>query len=129
MGAGTIYNNLGATHRTGRHFCSKINSQHAIIAPSEPDELKLAVRHCVKNRKGPIYLRIGKSGEKNYNTSESEKWKFGKIRKLKNGKDLCILTYGPIIKISEKIIKKLKEKKIKCAQFSCHTLKPLILML
>ena len=125
MGAGTIYNNLGATHQTQEDISvARSIPNMQIIAPSEPDELKLAVRHCVKNKKGPIYLRIGKSGEENYNNSKSEKWKFGKIRKLKNGKDLCILTYGPIIKLSEKIINKLKEKKIKCAQFSCHTLKP-----
>ena len=35
--------------------------------------------------------------------------KFGKIRKLVNGQDFCVLTYGPITKIYE-IKNSLKEK-------------------
>ena len=72
----------------------------------------------------PIYLRIGKSGESNFTNNLTEKWKFGKIRKIFAGKDVCFLSYGPIIKKAFEVKEKLKINKIKPEIYSCHTLKP-----
>ena len=53
-----------------------------------------------------------------------KRWsKFGKIRKVVSGKDLCILTFGPIIRIAFEVKDKLK-KKFSIEINSCHTLKP-----
>ena len=89
MGAGTIYNNLGGTHMTQEDIsiCRSIPN-FKIISPSDPNEMREAVKQCVKNKKNPIYLRLGKSGEKNYTSESLEKWKFGKIRKKK-----MVITY------------------------------------
>ena len=125
MGAGTIYNNLGGTHMTQEDIsiCRSIPNFN-IISPSDPDEMKQAVKQCVKNKRNPIYLRLGKSGEKNYTKNSVEKWKFGKIRKVKNGKDLCILSHGILIKNSFELREVLIKKKINPSIYSCHTLKP-----
>ena len=45
---------------------------------------------CIKNSNVPIYLRIGKAGEKTLINKKSEKWKFNKIRKLRDGNKICI---------------------------------------
>ena len=92
-----------------------------IISPSDPDEMKQAVKQCVKNKRNPIYLRLGKSGEKNYTKNSVEKWKFGKIRKIVGGKKVCILTYGPTIKLAFKLREICKDN---IAIYSCHTLEP-----
>lgn len=122
MGSGTIYANLGGTHLTQEDISiARSLPNMSILAPCDPNELAECLNYCAKNKGGPIYLRIGKSGEKNY-TKNSEKWKFGKIRKVKNGNKIAILTFGPIIELAFKAVSKIKTKKISI--YSCHTLKP-----
>ncbi len=125
MGAGTIYANLGATHLTQEDISVARSIPNLnIIAPCDPFELQKSIDFCCKNSKGPTYLRIGKAGEKTFKFKESEKWKFGKLRKLVNGKDICILSFGPIIEkafdLRDKLLKDNKFVEI----YSCHTLKP-----
>lgn len=125
MGAGTIYASLGATHLTQEDISiarSVPNLQ--IISPCDPFELKQAINFCADKSKNPTYLRIGKKGEKNFNFKESEIWKFGKLRKIVKGKDICILTYGPIIEKAFEIREYLKKQDITSEIYSCHTLKP-----
>ena len=126
MGAGTIYSNLGGTHMTQEDVSiAKSIPNMSIIAPVDSLELKSAVDFCSTKSSNPVYLRIGKSGEKNFTSKSKEKWQFGKIRKIESGKEICFLTYGPIISKVYEIKKKLAEKKIFPSIYSCHTLKPL----
>ncbi len=122
MGAGTIYSELGPTHTAIEDISiarSLPNLQ--VIAPCDGLELKEAVKYCLKNKKNPIYLRIGKSGEKNFTKTTSSKWRFGKIRNIVKGKKTCILTYGPIIKLAFEL-KEICKNEISI--YSCHTLEP-----
>ena len=125
MGTGTVYSTLGGTHLTQEDISiARSIPNMNIIAPCDPNEMEDAVKYCCNNSKGPIYLRIGKAGEKNFVNKSSDRWKFGKIRKITSGKDICILTFGPIIKKAFEIRDKLKKKKITAEINSCHTLKP-----
>ena len=111
MGAGTIYSTLGGTHLTQEDISiARSLPNMKILAPCDPLELEECIKYCAKNKKGPIYLRIGKSGEKNFTSNKTEKWKFGKLRKINNGKDVCIISYGPIIKKAFDIKNFLSEK-------------------
>ena len=124
MGAGSIYSTLGATHLTQEDVSiAKSIPNMQIIAPCDPDELKDVLKYCVKNSKKPTYLRIGKAGEKTF-SMKTEKWKFGKIRKLISGKDICFLSFGPIIRLAFEVSGTLKKRGIRSSIFSCHTLKP-----
>ena len=126
MGAGTIYNNLGATHQSQEDISiARSIPNMSIIAPSDPEELKEAVKYCCMKSKSPIYLRIGKSGEKNYSKNLKEKWNFGKIRELQKGRKICFLSYGPIMKKAFNVAHLIeKNYKIVPSIYSCHTLKP-----
>ena len=125
MGAGTIYASLGATHLTQEDISvARSIPNMQILAPCDPTELKNSVNFCATKSIKPTYLRIGKTGEKIYNFKETEEWKFGKIRKLVNGSDVCILSFGPIIKKAFEVKEILKKKKISTEIYSCHTLKP-----
>ena len=122
MGAGTIYSELGPTHTAIEDISiARSLPNLKIIAPCDGLELKEAVKYCIKNSKNPIYLRIGKSGEKEFTKTAKEKWKFGKIRKIVDGKKVCILTYGPTIKLAFKLREICKDN---IAIYSCHTLEP-----
>lgn len=126
MGAGTIYSSLGNTHMTIEDVSiARSIPNMKILAPCDPNELEYAVAYSYNNKKNPIYLRIGKSGEKNFTDNKSEKWVFGKIRKIQRGQRIAILSYGPIIKYAFKVSNYLTQKlNIKPNIYSCHTLKP-----
>ena len=120
MGAGTIYSTLGATHLTQEDISitrSLPNLQ--VLAPCDPYELKKCLEFCVNTSKNPTYLRIGKTGEKNF--TKGKIWKFGKINQILKGKKVCILSYGPVIKLAFEAQKMLKKE---ISIYSCHTLKP-----
>ena len=122
MGAGTIYANLGGTHTAIEDISiarSLPNMQ--VLSPCDPLELESCVNFCANKSKKPSYLRIGKTGEKNYTNKSTEKWEFGKIRKIKNGKDICILSHGPIISMAFEVERKTRKN---LSIYSCHTLKP-----
>ena len=62
---------------------------------------------------------LGKTGEKNF--TKGKNWKFGKINQILKGKKVCILSYGPVIKLAFEAQKMLKKE---ISIYSCHTLKP-----
>ncbi len=125
MGAGTIYSTLGGTHLTQEDISiARSIPNMNIIAPCDPSELKEAINFCCTKSKFPIYLRIGKAGEKNFTKECKEKWAFGKIRKISFGKDVCFLTFGPIVKKAYDLKDNLKIQNISSEIYSCHTLKP-----
>ena len=73
MGAGTIYANLGATHLTQEDISiARSVPNLSVVCPSDPYELENAVKYFCKSSKGPMYLRIGKTGEPNFNYIETE---------------------------------------------------------
>ena len=125
MGTGTIYSTLGGTHLTQEDISiARSVPNMNIIAPCDPNELEDAVKYCCNDSRGPVYLRIGKAGESTFVNKNSEKWKFGKIRKIVPGKDICILTFGPIINKAFQLRERLIKEKISVEINSCHTLKP-----
>jgi transketolase len=125
MGAGVIYSTLGGTHHTQEDMAiagALPNMQ--IIAPCDPLECTDATRWCAQQTNGPVYLRIGKAGEPVL-TKGAEPWRFGKVRYLRRGTDVCILTYGVITKMAAAIADRLQEQGKSVSLVSVHTVKPL----
>lgn len=125
MGAGVIYSTLGGTHHTQEDIAvagAVPNMQ--IIAPCDPAECTEATRWCARQKNGPVYLRIGKAGEPNL-TKGAEPWQFGKVRYLRRGTDVCILTYGVITKMAAAIADTLQAQGKSVSLVSVHTMKPL----
>lgn len=125
MGAGIIYASLGGTHHSQEDITiagALPNMQ--IIAPCDPQECIEATRWCAQQRNGPVYLRIGKAGEPTL-TADADPWEFGKIRHLRRGTDVAILTYGVIGKMAAEVADALTEQGKSVSLISVHTLKPL----
>ena len=74
---------------------------------------------------GPIYLRFGKAGEPNLTQKDSEPFVFGKLRYLRRGSDVCVLSYGVIMKMAAEIADGFAASGKSVSLISCHTLKPL----
>jgi transketolase len=125
MGAGMIYSTLGGTHHTQEDIAiagALPNMQ--ILAPCDPLECIEATRWCARQKNGPVYLRIGKAGEPVL-TREAEPWQFGKVRYLRRGSDVCILTYGVITGMAARIADTLQGQGKSVSLVSVHTVKPL----
>jgi transketolase len=125
MGAGVIYSTLGGTHHTQEDIAiagALPNMQ--IVAPCDPLECTEATRWCATQKNGPVYLRIGKAGEPIL-TRDAEPWRFGKLRYLRRGRDVCILTYGVITKMALEVAERLQSQGKSVSVVSCHTVKPI----
>ena len=126
MGAGVIYSTLGGTHHTQEDIAiAGAIPNMQIIAPCDPLECIDATRHCATQKKGPIYLRIGKAGEPKVTADAVEPFVFGKLRYLRRGSDVCILSYGVIMKLAAAVADRLQAEGKSVSLVSCHTLKPL----
>ena len=126
MGAGVIYSTLGSTHHTMEDIsvASSIPNM-TVLAPCDPEEMKLATRWCATRSKGPVYMRLGKRGEPVFTKNSVDKFQIGKIRYLKKGKDIAIITYGITISLANKLSKRLNQLGKSVSVISCHTLKPI----
>lgn len=126
MGAGVIYSTLGGTHHTMEDIAiAGAIPNMQILAPCDPLETIDATRHCATQEKGPIYLRIGKAGEPRLTENAVDPFVFGKLRYLRRGTDVCILSYGVIMKHAMQVADRLQAQGKSVSVVSCHTVKPL----
>jgi transketolase len=126
IGGGVSYSTLGATHHAQEDIaiaCALPNM--SVIAPCDPAEVEAATRWCAVQQRGPVYLRLGKAGEPDFTSALAEQFRFGKLRFLRRGHDVCILTYGPIMKMAAEVADRLQAQGRSTSLVSVHTLKPL----
>ena len=125
MGGGVIYSTLGGTHHAQEDIAiAGAIPNMQVVVPCDPQECTDITRWCATQKNGPVYLRIGKAGEPTL-TADAEPWRFGKLRYLQRGSDVCILTYGIITKMAAEIAEAYRAKGKTVSLVSCHTLKPI----
>ena len=126
IGGGVTYSTLGATHHAQEDVAIAATIPNlAVIAPCDPAETEAATRWCATQERGPVYLRLGKAGEPDFTKHAPEAWQFGKVRQLRPGGDVALLSYGPIMKRTMAIADRFEAAGKQAAVFSVHTLKPL----
>lgn len=96
VGGGFSYGKFGPTH----HALEDIAVMRAlpnmtVVCPADPVETELAVRE-IAQRKGPVYLRLGRSTEEVLSTPTLP-FKVGKMRVLRKGRDITLLGVGPVL--------------------------------
>lgn len=125
IGGGTSYSLLGGTHHSQEDIAVMgALPNMSIIAPCDPLETAAATRMCA-TVDGPVYLRLGKAGEPVLTDKAAEEFRFGKVRMIKEGADVCIVSYGPIVKMAFDIAKRIEAGDGRSvAVASAHTLKP-----
>lgn len=126
MGAGVIYSTLGGTHHTMEDIAvASAIPNMTVLAPCDPEEMRLATRWCAIENAGPVYMRLGKVGEPDLTSSAVDNFKVGKIRYLKRGSDVAILSYGITVAMAGDLSKALEEKGLSVSVISNHTIKPI----
>ena len=126
IGGGLTYSTLGATHHAQEDVsiaCAVPNL--TVIAPCDPLETESATRWCADQEHGPVYLRLGKAGEPSFTQAAPQPWVFGKLRRIREGANVCILSYGPIMRRAYAVAERLETAGRSTAIVSVHTLKPL----
>jgi transketolase len=126
MGSGIVYSTLGGTHHSMEDVAiASALPNMQVLCPCDPLEAIDATRYCATQKKGPVYLKLGKAGEPRITEGAVEPFEFGRIRYLTRGRDVCILTYGPMMKQAFEVAERLKAKGDSVSVVSVHTLKPL----
>jgi transketolase len=126
IGGGVTYSTLGATHHAQEDVAiASAIPNLSVIAPCDPSETEAATRWCAAQEQGPVYLRLGKAGEPDFSKGAPDAWAFGKLRRLRAGRDVCILSYGPIMKRAFAVAERFEAAGKSVAIVSVHTLKPL----
>jgi transketolase len=126
IGGGVTYSTLGATHHAQEDVAIASTIPNlSVIAPCDPGEAEAATRWCAAQERGPVYLRLGKAGEPDLSKAAQDPWAFGKLRRLRQGRDVCVLCYGPIMKRAIAIAERFEAAGKSAAIISAHTLKPL----
>ncbi len=126
MGSGIVYSTLGGTHHTQEDIgVLSCLPNLSILAPCDPLELVEATRYCALASEGPMYLRFGKAGEKTSSADAAEPFVFGKIRYLKRGTDVCILSFGHVMDLAAETAEYLSSIGKSVSLVSCHTMKPI----
>jgi len=126
IGGGVVYSTLGGTHHCQEDIAiAGAIPNMSIIAPCDPAEAREATIYCASQRKGPIYLRLGKAGEPVLSDNAIDAWQFGKLRYLRRGRDVCILSYGIVMKKAFAVAEQLEKAGKSVSIASVHTMKPL----
>lgn len=126
IGGGVSYSTLGSTHHAMEDVAlmtSLPNMQ--VIAPCDPAETAAATRWLALESQHPAYLRLGKAGEPNLTSSAIDPWKFGRIRRLRQGSHTAFLTYGPITSMVIEIANHLSSQGVSPSVVTVPTLKPI----
>jgi transketolase len=124
VGAGLAYASLGPTH----HSCEDIALLRAlpnmtVVAPSDPVEVRLALRQAVGRGHG-TYIRLGKKDEKVVHTAPP-RFVLGRAITVREGEDACVLSTGTMLPEVIATAERLERSGISARVASFHTIKPL----
>jgi transketolase len=121
VGGGFSYGSLGMSH----HATEDIAIMRAlpgirVLAPCDELETISLVEQMVTDP-APTYLRLDKS---RVVSDQGDVFFQGRLRKLREGKQVAIIGYGGIVSEAITAAKILQRDGIDCAIYSAHTLKP-----
>lgn len=124
VGAGFSYGTLGMSHHATEDIAiMRSLPGMRVIVPADPVETAAATRELVA-QDGPCYLRLGKAGEPAVHEGPVD-FKIGRAITLREGKDICLIGTGSILKECVEAAKELELDGISARVISMHTIKPL----
>lgn len=126
--AGIITGPDGATHQALEDLAlMQVLPGMTILVPADFDQAYESTLKSVEID-GPVYLRLTRPDTEQLTDLgfNNQKFKVGKAQLLKEGKDLTLISCGPIIFEAIKALKSFEKKSKKTVELiNCHTLKPL----
>ena len=98
VGAGYAYGCLGATHQATEDIgAMRVIPNMVVATPGDPIETE-TIAKMSSTYEGPMYIRLGKAGEKIVHTGKLDKLEIGDILSLKeNGNTTAVIACGSIL--------------------------------
>lgn len=99
VGAGYAYGSLGATHQATEEIGAlRVLPNMVVATPGDPLEAR-AITKISASYDGPMYIRLGKAGEKTVHTEDSINLKIGDICSVisREGNQTAVLACGNIL--------------------------------
>lgn len=123
VGGGMAYGSLGMTHHATEDLAiMRAMPNMVVLAPNDPVEAKLATRAAIEHR-GPVYLRLGKQGEKRVHATDPE-FRIGKSIRMREGEDATLIVTGGLLQNAMEAADLLGAKGIQAAVISAPSVKP-----
>lgn len=124
VGGGMVYGALGYTH----HAIEDLAIMRAlpgltVVAPGDPVEVENLLPQIVE-RPGPVYLRLGRAGEKPAHSRDAE-IVLGRPIIVRPGTDVLFLTIGGMLPVALCAADALQASELSVQVVSVHTLSPL----
>lgn len=123
VGAGYAYGSQGMSH----HATEDIGMMRAIpgiavCSPSDPYEAQ-AITSLSVNHQGPMYIRLGKAGEKIIHSQPIENYKIGDLLTISSTHNVtAVLTSGSI---ADSVITSIKNKQLAYDIYTVPSIKPI----
>lgn len=123
VGGGFSYGQLGMSHFATEDLAIlRALPNMMVVAPSDPWETRVLTRQMA-GITGPKYLRLDK--DKAGLPEQPDCVELGKVRRVREGNDLTIVTIGAILREALAAAASLSDHGIEVRILSVHTLKPL----
>jgi transketolase len=121
IGGGFSYGALGMSH----HATEDVAILRAlpglrVFAPCDDAET-VALLQCMVDAPAPTYLRLDKS---KVGAGVGEPVVPGRLRRLREGKDVAIVGYGGILAVALDAAQLVADEGLQCSVYSAHSLKP-----
>lgn len=124
VGAGFSYGPYAHTHHGLEDMgILRTLANLTILAPGDPIEVTWAAK-AMLSHKGPVYLRLGKSGEPNVHKT-SPSFAIGKGVILEDGKDITLIAASTLLQRASEVSKALEKQNLSTRLVSMHTIKPI----
>ncbi len=94
-----------------------------VLAPADEVELRQCVRAAIE-LDGPVYIRIGKKGEK-VTPKATNEFQIGRSITVAEGTDVCLISTGTVLPMVMEAVTMLADAGISARVESFHTVKPL----
>jgi len=124
VGGGLQYAQAGSTHHALEDIAiMRTLPGMTIICPADPVEAYQATIAACRHY-GPVYLRLGKSGEKNV-LALNYQFRLGKGAILRQGADILLLATGSMVSQALEISQILAQNRLETTVVNLSTVKPL----
>lgn len=124
VGAGYAYGSLGATHQATEDIGAlRVIPNMVVATPGDPVEAQ-AIARLSAEYNGPMYIRLGKAGEKIVHTEESIRLKIGDICPIykQKGNRKAVLACGNIL---DSVRHEIEERNLPFDLYSLPFVKPI----
>lgn len=124
ISGGLSYGASGATHHAITDLAAVVPLERIqVFLPTDGEQMRWLVRELSKMT-GPAYVRIGRNAVPQI-YAEDETFEIGKVKQLRDGRDLTIIAAGETLHHAYRAAERLAQRGIEARVLDCFSVKPL----